>query len=121
MTGRRLSTIAWFGVLGGAAAWALQFVVGMQIGLARCESHATRFNLAGDAWAIGLAASAALIIVGAELAAFGSWRATRDGESVAAQRIHFLATVGLAINPLMFAVTIMAGVGVPLLWPCQQS
>ena len=30
-----MNALAWFGVAGGAAAWVTQFVIGMQLGLAR--------------------------------------------------------------------------------------
>jgi hypothetical protein len=122
MNVRRLTVLAWFGALGGAAAWATQFVVGMQLGLARCEGQADRFRIPIEGWSIGLAAGASLIVIGAQLAAFMVFRATREpGESVPAQRLHFLATVALTVNPLVLAAAVMAGVGVPVLAPCHQS
>jgi hypothetical protein len=122
MSVRRMNALVWFGVVGGAVAWATQFVLGMQLGLARCDSPNARFQIPIDAWAIALAASASVIVLLAELAAIAVFRATRNGgASVARERIHFLATLGLTVNPLVLAITVMGGVGVPVLSLCHQS
>ena len=122
MSTRRMNALAWLGVAGGAAAWVTQFVIGMQLGLARCESPNARFQIPIDAWAIALAASASLIVLLAELAAVAVFRATRNGGGpVATERMHFLATLGLTVNPLVLAITVMGGVGVPVLPLCHQS
>jgi hypothetical protein len=119
---RRLNVLVWFAVLGGAAAWATQFVVGMQLGLARCEPPASRFRIPIEGWAIGLAAGALLVVLLAEITAIVVFRATGEGDgSVSTQRIHFLATVAMTVNPLLLVITVMAGLGVPILYPCQQS
>jgi hypothetical protein len=120
MSIRRANIAVWFAVLGGAVAAAAQFVLGMQLGLARCEPPATRFRVPLDAWAIALAAAAALVVVAAELASIAIFRATRDGTG-RAERIHFLAVVAMTINPLLFVLVAMDGVGVPVLTICQQS
>jgi hypothetical protein len=117
-----MNALAWFGLAGGALAWATQFVLGMQLGLARCESPNARFQIPIDAWAIALAASAAVIVLLAELAAIAVFRASGNGEApVARERMHFLATLGLTVNPLVLAITVMGGVGVPVLSLCHQS
>ena len=122
MTIGRMNRLVWFGVVGGAAAWAAQFVVGLQLGLARCESPNARFQIPVHAWAIGLAASAVVVAVLAEMAAIVVFRATRQLEHPpSARRIHFLAEVGLAVNPLVLTIAVMGGVGVPLLPLCHQS
>jgi hypothetical protein len=122
MNRRRLNALVWFGVLGGALTWAAQFVFGMQLGLARCESPNARFQLPVDSWAIGLAVAAVVVALLAEIAAIGAFRATREAkDEISAQRIHFLATVGMTINPLVLAIAVMSGIGVPVLTLCQQS
>jgi hypothetical protein len=120
MTMRRQNAIAWFAVLGGAVAFTTQFVFGMQLGLARCEPPATRFRPPVDAWAIGLAAAAAVVVLLAGLASIAIFRATRD-EKGRAERIHFLAVIGMTVNPLLLVLVVMDGVGVPVLTVCQQS
>lgn len=120
MSMRRQNLIVWFAVLGGATASAAQFVFGVQLGLARCEPPATRFPLPLDTWAIALAAAAAVVVLAAQIASIAMFRATRDAEG-RAERIHFLAVVGLTVNPLLLALVVMDGVGVPVLTICQQS
>jgi hypothetical protein len=117
---RRKNMTVWFAVLGGAVATAAQFVIGMQLGLARCEPPATRFRLPIHAWSVGLAAGAAIVVLVAQLAAVAMFRATRNADG-RGERIHFLAVVALTVNPLLFALVVMDGVGVPVLAICQQS
>jgi hypothetical protein len=121
-----LNALAWFGVSGGPVAWAVQYIVGAQLLLARCESPDARFQLPASAWAIGLGALAASVAVLAELAAIAVFRATREegdgpAQPVSAQRLHFLGAVGITVNPLAFAICAMVAVGVPLLGMCHQS
>lgn len=119
---RRLNALVWFGVLGGALGWAAQFVVGMQLTLARCESPSGRFAIPIEAWSVGLAAAGVLLAVLAEVTAVRVLRATRERQDeLTVGRIHFLAVVAATINPLAMTIAIMAGVGVPLLSICHQS
>jgi len=120
VTLRAKNRAVWFAVTGGALASATQFVLGIELGLARCEPPAKRFALPIDAWAIGLAAGAAAVVAAAGLAAIAVFRATR-GASGRGERIHFLAIVGMTINPLLLVLVIMDGVGVPILSACHQS
>jgi len=139
----RLNALAWFGVLGGPAAWAAQFLIGLQFGLARCESPDARFPLPVHGIAIGLGAAGVVIGALAELAAwtvFHETRETRDDDAlqvprpagltggvahdqpaVRAGRLRFLGAVGLTVNPLTLTICAMTAVGVPLLAICHQS
>jgi hypothetical protein len=123
----KLNRLVWFGVLGGPIAWAVQFLLGMQLNLARCESPNARFPLPASAWAVALASVAVLVAALAELAAIAVLRATRSddegsrGQTVAEGRLHFLAAVGITVNPLVLAICVMVGVGVPVLGLCHQS
>jgi hypothetical protein len=140
---RALNALAWFGVAGGPVAWALQWIIGVHLALARCESPDARFQLPSSAWAIALAALAALVALLGELAAWKVFHATRatraddalqaprpeeftggvtgDPPAVNAGRLRFFGAVGLAVNPLAFAICAMVAVGVPLLGMCHQS
>ncbi|HTX46671.1 MAG TPA: hypothetical protein VMD48_10345 [Solirubrobacteraceae bacterium] len=124
---RRLNTLAWFGVLAGPVGWALQFLFGMQLGLARCESpnrrfqfpvHTTSAVFGGAGFVLGLLGLAA---------AFSVFRTTRpdphtqDAAAITEGRLHFLAAVGMTVNPLTAAICLMVAVGVPLLDLCVQS
>ncbi|HUN77576.1 MAG TPA: hypothetical protein VMU32_01510 [Solirubrobacteraceae bacterium] len=123
----RLNAAAWFGVLGGGAAWALQFLFGMQLGLARCESPDARFPFPVDDTSLAFGAAGVAIGVLAQVAAYAVFRATRSDEQahggirVAIARLHFLAAVGLTVNPLVLTICAMVAVGVPVLGTCHQS
>jgi hypothetical protein len=117
----------WFAVLGGPIAWALQFLFAVQFGLARCESPNGRFQFPVHTISITLGAIGFLVCVLAELTAIAVFRATREDEHtqeasrIAGGRVHFLATVGITVNPLAAAICAMVAIGVPLLGLCQQS
>lgn len=124
---RRLNWLAWFGVLGGPAAWAAQFLFAMQFGLARCESPDARFQFPVHVISPVLGGVAVLVGVLAELAAIAVFRTTRSDEhtqqaaDVTAGRLHFLGAVGMTVNPLTLTISAMVAVGVPLLDLCVQS
>ena len=139
----RLNRLAWFGVLGGPVAWALQFLISMQFGLARCSSPDNRFPLPAHAAAIGLGAAGVAIGAIAEYVAWTVFRATRetrdddalqfprperfkggvadDPAAVRAGRLRFLGAVGMTINPLTLTICAMTAISVPLLAACHQS
>jgi hypothetical protein len=123
----RLGKLVWFAVLGGPLAWALQFLFAMQLGLARCESPYARFQFPVHAISAALGALGVAVGVLAELAAIAVFRATseddhtQDPAQIATARLHFLAAVGIVVNPLTATICAMVAVGVPLLGLCQQS
>jgi hypothetical protein len=123
----RLNRLAWFGVLAGPLAWATQFLLGMQFSLARCESPNGRFQFPVHTISPLLAGTGVLVGVLAELAAIVVFRATRPDQhsqraaDVTIGRLHFLAAVGMTVNPLTLTICAMAAVGVPLLGLCHQS
>ncbi len=124
---RRLGALAWFGVLGGPAGWALQFLFAMQFGLARCESPNARYQFPVHLISATLGAIGALTGVLAELAAISVFRATREDQhtqdpaQITTARLRFLAAVGITVNPLTVAICVMVVIGVPLLEICRQS
>lgn len=124
---RRLSRLAWFGVLGGPVAWASQFLFAMQFGLARCESPNARFQFPVHVISPVLGAIGVLVGVLAELAAIAVYRATRTDQhsqrlaDVTTGRLRFLGAVGMTVNPLTLTICAMAAIGVPLLGLCIQS
>jgi hypothetical protein len=125
--------IVWFAVLGGAIAWAVQFIANLAFTFAQCNAPSGRWQLPVHEWQIALSATAIGVGVAAE--AVSVWlyvrtfrldhvaEAERRGEGTAPPtgRINFLATVGLIVNLLALAITIMTGIGAPLLPVCQQS
>jgi hypothetical protein len=123
----RLNRLAWFGVLGGPVAWATQFLFGMQFSLARCESPDGRFQFPVHTISPVLGATGVLVGVLAELAAVAVFRATRPDQhsqqaaDLTTGRLHFLAAVGMTVNPLTLTICAMVAIGVPLLGLCHQS
>jgi hypothetical protein len=123
----------WFGVLGGACAWTVQFVANLYLSFAQCNAPAGRWSLPVHALQIGI--SVAAIVVGLGATAVSLWlylrpfridhvaEAERHGEGSPAPtgRINFLAVVGLTVNFLALAIVVMTAIGGPLLPVCQQS
>ncbi len=122
-----LNLLVWFGVLGGPLAWAAQFLFAMQFALARCESPDGRFQFPVHVISPVLGAAGALVGILAELAAISVFRATRADQhsqraaDVTMGRLHFLAAVGMTVNPLTLTICVMVAIGVPLLGLCHQS
>ena len=122
-----LSRLVWLALVAGAAGWALQFLFGVQLNLARCESPDARFQIAAPQIATALGIAGFAIGVGAELLALAVFRASRadpgtqDPEDIATGRIHFLASVALTVNPFVAVICAMVAVGQPLLAACHQS
>jgi hypothetical protein len=127
------TALVWFGVAGGAFAWAAVHVAGYESSLLRCIPTGTGSVLALSAWQIGIAAAGAAITVAA--IAVCMWLFLRtfringvagqerrgDGSPPPVGRIQFLSMVGLTVNVLALAIIVLDGVGAPLLTACQQS
>jgi hypothetical protein len=119
-----LSPVLWFAVAGAPLAWLSQFTVSYWLAEARCSVSGQDAGYSIDPWVI--AAGAAAFVVGAMAlaTAIAIWRATIDVEeddSPPLGRVHFLATIGLAVAPLFLAIIAMNSVGVGVLEACHQS
>jgi hypothetical protein len=127
------TALVWFGVLGGALAWATQFVAGVAFTWAQCNAPPGRWQLPVQTWqsvlaiagiVVGLASTAVCLRLYRQTRAIDDVAGTlRRGEGVAPPvgRINFLSTVGLLVNALVLAIMIMTAIGAPLLRLCQQS
>jgi hypothetical protein len=131
------TALVWFGALGGAVAWATQFVVGVMFTWAQCNAPPGRWELPVRTWQSALAAAGSVVGLAAISVCMVIYRRTRGTESdpdVVAEteragkgtpppvgRINFLATTGLLVNTLALAIMIMTAIGAPLLRVCQQS
>ena len=125
--------LVWFAVLGGAIAWAVQFVTNLEFSWARCNAPSGRWRLPVHGWEIALSAVAVLVALAAAGVSLRLYlrtsrldhvaEAERRGRGTAPPtgRINFLATVGLTVNFLALAIIVMTGIGAPLLPVCQQS
>jgi hypothetical protein len=133
VTRRPSTALVWFGVLGGAAAWATQFVAGLAFTFAQCNAPPGRWQLPVQTWQVALSAAGILVGLTAAAVSLSIYRATKDVDDVAAGkrlglgdppplgRVNFLATTGLLVNALAVAIMIMTAIGAPLLRLCQQS
>ncbi|HEY1480105.1 MAG TPA: hypothetical protein VGF46_08750 [Gaiellales bacterium] len=115
--------LLWFGLLGAPAAWAIQFWTGLALALAGCDAAgrgASSLPLNGLAAAT---AAVAVVIAGSALAAsIAMYRATRDpSEQPPASRVHFLATIGMAVSSLLLCIIVLDGVGATLIDRCHQG
>jgi hypothetical protein len=133
MKRRPSNRLVWFAVLGGAGAWAVQFVINLAFSFAQCNAPAGRWQLPVHGWEIVVSAVAVAIALAAEGVSLWLYlrtfnldhiaEAERRGEGAAPPtgRINFLAMVGLTVNFLALAIIVMTGIGAPLLPVCQQS
>jgi hypothetical protein len=130
------TALVWFGVLGGAVAWATQFVAGLAFTFAQCNAPPGRWQLPVQTWQLALSIAGVLVGLVATAVCVRLYRRTRGGDGgdgVAETerrgegtpppvgRVNFLATTGLLVNALALTIMIMTAIGAPLLRLCQQS
>jgi hypothetical protein len=119
-----VSAQVWFAVLGAPAAWTAQFAIGYWTTELHCNPYQEHWDVALGTWTTVATAVAALVALGAGLTAMSLFRRTREVEESDAPppgRIHFLATVGLAVTPLFLLLIAMTALGVLIHIPCGQS
>ncbi len=127
------TALVWFGVAGGAFAWAAVHVAGIEASWDRCIPTGTGTVVPLSAWQVIIAAcGAAIALLAIAVSAWLFLRTFRigdvagmerrgDGAAPPAGRLQFLAMVGLTVNFLALAIIVLDGVGAPLLTACQQS
>lgn len=123
----------WFGVLGGGAAWGIEFVAGVFLSWAQCEQSGGRTQLALRSWQTGLAAAGALVGLAALAVCLWIYLGTHRIGDVAGEerrgegyppplgRVHFLAVVGLTVNFIVIVIMVITAIGAPNMAFCQQS
>ena len=125
--------LLWFGVIGGAGAWVVQFLANLALTFAQCDQPSARWMLPVHGWEIALSLVAVAVVLGA--GGVSAWIFLRtfriddvaaherrgEGVSPPLGRISFLSMVGLLVNLLALAMIVMTGIGAPLLPVCQQS
>ncbi len=134
MSSRPSNLLVWFGLAGGALAWALQFVAGLAFSFAQCvNGDTTKWHVPVRDWQIGLACAGFAIGVASTVAAVSVFRRTfrigdifgeerrGDGAAPPLGRIHFLAICGLAVNLLVLAIMAMDAAGTGLHGLCVQT
>ncbi len=124
--------LLWFGVLGGAVAWAVQFVANLAFTLAQCGQPA-RWMLSVHTWEIGISIVALLIGLASGVVSLNLFRRTyRIGDVLAEElhgdgyrpplgRLQFMSIIGLTLNVLTLTIIVMTAIGAQLLPVCQQA
>jgi hypothetical protein len=124
MTRTRLELLQWFGLFGGALAWAVEHVVGYGVGDAACNVAGRQWGLPATTAQIVLGVAAGAVVLAAESAALLVFRATQQVEENAAGpagRLHFFAEVSLLGNVLFFMIVLLDVVSTVYHLPCRQS
>lgn len=134
MTYRPSSLLVWFGVGGGAVAFALQFVAGLAFSFAQCVNGDTmKWHIPVRAWQVGIATGGfAIGLASMAVAAMIFKRTYRIGDIFAQERrgdgsapplgrIHFLAICGLTVNALVLCIMVMDAVATGLHGMCVQT
>jgi hypothetical protein len=112
MTLRRLSALQWFGLAGGAAAWAAQLTGGFWVTQATCNPGTT-WSIDHDLWQLALLASACALTILAQVAAaivFVRTRPAGDDDEPPPGRLHFLAGAALVANVLFIVIMLLSGI-----------
>ena len=121
---RHFELLQWFGLLGGAAAWALQHGTLFFLAAARCNPSGSRWALDITSWQIGVTVAAAVVALAAESAAVLTALRTRavaeDGPPPLG-RIHFFALAASAGNLLFLGAIMLDGIGSAWWSPCGQA
>jgi hypothetical protein len=120
----RLELLQWFGLFGGALAWATQHVVGYGISDSGCNVSGAQWGLHPAAMQIVAAVAAGIIVLAAWGASFVAFRATQAVDKDApgpAGRIHFFAQAALLGNVLFLVIVVLSGVSSVYHLPCHQA
>ena len=116
--------LQWFGLVGGAVAWAAHLGFGFFVAQARCGPGSVHWGIDNTTWQATLMAVTALIVALAEVAAVLTLLDTRDSSYSDAPpygRRHFFALAAVAGNVLFFVAVILEGVGAIAHTACGQS
>ncbi|MEH0841983.1 hypothetical protein V6U81_06280 [Micromonospora sp. CPCC 205711] len=117
--------LLWYGVLGGAVAWAVHLLVGWSLDELVCAAGSERVSAVPLWQAVGLAVVIpGLVTVGSLLVAALVWRHTARAPATGAEdpafgRSRMLAAVGIWANLLFLAIIVLGGAAVLVFPPCQ--
>jgi len=131
---RPSNLLLWFGVGGGAVAWALQFVTGLAFSFAQCvNGDTTKWHIPVRDWQVAIGGAGFIVGLASTAVAAMIFRRTYrigdifgeerrgDGSAPPLGRIHFLAICGLTINVLVLCIMVMDAVGTGLHGLCVQT
>jgi hypothetical protein len=119
-----LEALQWFGLLAGPLAFAGEHVIGLGATFAQCSPAGSHWSIEPHLYQMTAMAVAALIVVLGELASLLAFLGTSEHEwedDPPRGRIHFLATAGLAVGPVILTLVLLNGLGVIYHPDCVQA
>lgn len=117
-----LPAVMWFGLLGPAFAFVLEFVFGFGITQAACSPGGAGWGIPLQTWAaIATGVAAFVAVLGIAAATLLFLRTRQAPDAPPAGRIHFLSVVSLATGPLFLFIILMGGLGASVLDVCHQG
>lgn len=116
--------LTWFGVLGGALAWAVHLFVAWGADELTCQSGNRSVDGVPLRGVVGAGVVLpALVTAAALVVAWRAWRRTdraKQGDDPRMQRAGMMALIGLCANALFLAIILAGGAAVLVLQPCQR-
>ncbi len=114
--------LQWFALLGGALAWAAQFVLAFWIAASRCSPANAGWHTPEQTFYVAATAPAALVALLAEAAAVWLYLQLRDHDGTPPGGRHvFFAYASIAGNALFLALILLEGIGVLYHLGCVQA
>jgi hypothetical protein len=127
----RLEVLQWSGLLVGPAGLLAGHLLGYGTTAAVCDAGNRDLGVSNDAYQIGIAIGASLVILAAMAAAVLTFRATRGaevgdgppepGNHEPFGRLHFFATAALVSNTIFLGIIVLNALGSLLNVACRQS
>ena len=114
MSRRRLELLQWYGLLGGALAWATVHVLAYFVSDGGCSRSVEHWGLSTALWLSVLTAFGVVTVLCAQAAALAVYRATGNVDADAAGpagRLHFFAVAALVGNVLFLFLVALDGLG----------
>ena len=124
MTLRRLAALQWLGLLGGAAVWWAQHLVGLGITQAECAVGGRGFGIDNTTWEATTTAVSCVLILAALAAAVVVFLRTGDSsydDGPPRGRIRFFAIAAMPVNVLMLMIVLLDGVASIVDSVCRQG
>ncbi|MFU8871780.1 hypothetical protein [Micromonospora sp. SL4-19] len=118
--------LLWYGVLGGAVAWAVHLLAAWSMDELVCATGSQSISVLPLWQAVGLAVVVpGLVAVGSLVVAALAWRRTAAAQAAgttgrAYDRSRMLAVLGVWANLLFIAIIVLGGIAVLVFPPCQR-
>lgn len=117
----RRSVLLWTGLLAAPLAWGLQHWAGIAVAFAACRPGGGGSSLPLHGVEAAIAVAAALLGAGGLAASIAAFRAMGGDGDLRESRMHFMATMGIAVSSLLVCIILLSGFGVSVMERCQQG